>query len=43
MILRRQEYVYRLVGAGRVDGIMNGEAVEEWKKKRETIQTFGIR
>jgi hypothetical protein len=43
MILRRQEYVYRLVGAGHVNGIMNGEAAEEWKKKGETIQTFEIR
>lgn len=43
MILRRQEYFYRLVGAAYMNGIMNGEAVEEWKKKGETIQTFEIR
>jgi len=43
MILRRQEYFYRLVGATYVNGIMNGEAAEELKKKEETIQTSEIR
>jgi len=33
----------QLVGAAYVNGIMNGEAVEEWKKKGETIQTLEIR
>ena len=33
MILRRQEYFYRLVGAAYMNDIMNGEAVEEWEKK----------
>jgi hypothetical protein len=43
MILRRQGYFYKLVDAAYMNGIMNGEAVEEWKKKGETIQTFEIR
>ena len=43
MILRRQECFHRLVGAAYVNGIVNGGAVEEWKKKGETIQTFEIR
>jgi hypothetical protein len=29
--------------AGHMNGIMNEEAVKEWRKKGETIQTFEIR
>jgi hypothetical protein len=43
IILRKQDNFYRLVGVAYVSGIMDGEAVTEWKRNNGSLQTFEIR
>jgi hypothetical protein len=42
-VLRKQDNFYRLVGAAYVYGIMDGEAVADWKADNGNMQSFEIR
>jgi hypothetical protein len=42
VILRRIEDRYRLVGAGYVHGIMDGEAIEEANREKKSAETIVI-